>query len=192
VFIIIYATSVLDFQTIIIYNYVGDNMKDTRGFTLVELLAVITILVLLGLIALEAIDSINKRNREDAELIQRKNILNAVISYVPTSSIKLPNLVTTEEGCRYSNALYSIKKGNMSTSVNNLCSVSIYLDYLMAFGVLEYGIKNPLTGKEIDIEKAYVKIIYVTDVDNVDSIIDKERREKGRFDGQYFYELYYE
>ena len=158
-------------------------MKDTKGFTLVELLAVITILGLLGIIALEAIESVNKGNKEKAEEIQRQNILTSAIAYVPTSSLHLPDTTPGTSGCK----TYSYSATGKSASGSNVCEVKIYLNFLVKEGILEEQIENPLTGGYINMDTAYVRILYVTSL----SSISEERRKLGQFDGNYFYELVY-
>jgi prepilin-type N-terminal cleavage/methylation domain-containing protein len=158
-------------------------MKDTKGFTLVELLAVITILGLLGIIALEAIESVNKGNKEKAEELQRQNILTSAIAYVPTSDIYLPDTVPGMSGC----STYAYSATSKTTSGSHVCEVRIILNYLVKEGILEEQIENPLTGAYINMDSSYVRIYYVTSL----SSISKERREKGQFDGNYFYELVY-
>lgn len=158
-------------------------MKETKGFTLVELLAVITILGLLGIIALEAIESVNKGNKEKAEEIQRQNILTSAISYVPTSDIELPNVTLGTSGCK----THTYTASSNSTSGSSICEVKITLNYLVKEGVLEENIKNPLTGEYINMDSAYVRIHYVTSL----SSVTEDRRKLGQFDGNYFYELFY-
>ena len=129
-------------------------MKDNKGFTLVELLAVIAIIAILGLIALEAIESVNKGNKEKAENINRNGILVSAVAYVPTSSVELPNSPTGSSGC----TVYEYKKTGKTGSGSTICQVNLYLSYLVETGVLEEDLSNP--------------------------------KDKGKFDGNYFYELH--
>lgn len=158
-------------------------MRNTKGFTLVELLAVITILGLLGIIALEAIESINRGNKEKAETIQRQNILTSAIAYVPTSSIKLPNTNPGISGC---NTHFHTATGSTTTG-NDICEVRITLNYLVKEGILDEKIENPKTGEYINMDAAFVRIYYISSL----SSLTKEQRELGQFDGNYFYELVY-
>ena len=158
-------------------------MKDIKGFTLVELLAVITVIGLLGIIALEAIESVNKGNKEKAEEIQRHNILTAAIAYVPTSKIDLPNAVIGTTGCE--EHLYTAH--NEHTPGNVICEVNISLAFLAREGIIDAEIENPLTGEYIDGNSSYVRIQYVIST----SSIAEARRDLGKFDGNYFYELVY-
>lgn len=158
-------------------------MKDTKGFTLVELLAVITVIGLLGIIALEAIESVNKGNKEKAEEIQRHNILTSAIAYVPTSEVELPNEVVGTSGCE--EHLYTVHHTYKAGST--ICEVNISLAYLSKEGIIEEQIENPLTGEYIDMNESYVRIQYVTST----SSVAQSRRDLGKFDGNYFYELVY-
>lgn len=157
-------------------------MKDNKGFTLVELLAVIAILAILGLIALEAIESVNKGNKEKAENINRNGILVSAVAYVPTSSVELPNSTTGSAGC----TVYEYKTTGEFGSGSTICQVNLYLSYLVSTGVMEEDLANPNVGKKLNLDSSYVSIIYLTSA----SQVSEERREKGKFDGNYFYELH--
>ena len=156
-------------------------MRNNKGFTLVEILGVITLLALLGIIALESIESVNKGNKEKAANAQRESILTAAVAYVPTSSIKLPNAVTGTSDCK------TYTYPSSSNSGSTICEVKIYLSYLVEEGLLEEKIQNPLNGKLLNLDTSYVSIIYLTTVTSVDST----RRDEGKFDGNYFYEVHY-
>lgn len=157
-------------------------MKDNKGFTLVELLAVIAILAILGLIALEAIESVNKGNKEKAENINRNGILVSALAYVPTSSVELPNSPIGSTDC----TVYEYKTTGKTGSGNTICQVNLYLSYLVNTGVMEDDLTNPTAGKKLDLDKSYVSIIYLTSANQV----TEERKDKGKFDGNYFYELH--
>lgn len=153
-------------------------MKDNRGFTLVELLAVIAILAIIAVASFEAIDSVNKGNKEKAEKVHIQNILNSALSYVPTSDIVLPNSEAIS-GCN----TYKYKKTGMTkiNSSDKVCVVEVYLSKLVDEGVLDNNLKNPLTGKELNMDESYVKILYMTK-GSEDTV--------GKYDGQYFYQLF--
>lgn len=157
-------------------------MKDNKGFTLVELLAVIAILAILGLIALEAIESVNKGNKEKAEKANRNGILTSAVAYVPTSEVKLPNVITGTSGCK----VYEYKVTGTTGSGTSICQVNVYLSYLNKSGVLADEITNPNAGKKLNLDSSYVSIIYLTSA----SSVTDERKETGKFDGNYFYELH--
>ena len=157
-------------------------MKDNKGFTLVELLAVIAIIAILGLISLEAIESINKGNKEKAEKVNRNGILTSAVSYVPTSEIELPNSTTGSVGC----STYEYKTTGKTGSGSTVCQVNVYLSYLIKNGVLSDELSNPNNNKKLDLDNSYVSILYLTSSGS----ISVDRKEKGKFDGNYFYELH--
>lgn len=70
-----------------------------RGFTLVELLAVIVVLGLISLLTIPVVDRIIKDNREKADDVNVDTILNAAYDYVQQNPSKIPesnNDATTE------------------------------------------------------------------------------------------------
>ena len=70
-----------------------------KGFTLVELLAVIVVLGLISLLTIPAVDRIIKDNREKADDVNVDTILNAAFDYVQQNPSKIPesnNDATTE------------------------------------------------------------------------------------------------
>ena len=151
-------------------------MKDD-GFTLVELLGVITILAILAVATFEAIDVVNRKNKEQTADIQRDSILSSAISYVPTSKITLPSVIKGTSGCTTSNY-------PSAPTTSNVCEVKIPLQYLHDEGVLEDEIKNPQSGKVLDMANSYISIVYVTSA-------NKSQYEEalGKYDGPYFYQL---
>ena len=158
-------------------------MKENKGFTLVELLAVIVIIGLLGIIALESIESVNKGNKEKAEEIQRQNILTSAIAYVPTSTIKLPNVNPGTSGCK----TYTYTPTSTSGSGTSICEVQVTLKYLVKEGLLEDNLEDPAAGKKLNMDSSYVSIYYLSSA----STFSEDRIEQGQFDGPYFYELHY-
>lgn len=160
-------------------------MKNNKGFTLVELLAVITILALVAVATLEAIDSVNKGNKEKAEKIYIQNILTSAISFVPTSLIILPDETTTNLIC-VANKTNEYKKNNTNTikATTNICSAKIYLSRLVEEGILEANLTNPRTNKKLNMDSSYVEILYITT-----SNTSLTNNVTGKFDGQYFYRI---
>ena len=53
-------------------------------------------------------------------------------------------------------------------------------------GILADEITNPNAGKKLNLDSSYVSIIYLTSA----SSVTDERKENGKFDGNYFYELH--
>lgn len=65
-------------------------MKSKKGFTLVEVLAVITIIGILALISVPTIDSIIRSSKEDAYEDQKKVILDSAKSWAAKNVMSLP------------------------------------------------------------------------------------------------------
>ena len=158
-------------------------MRNNKGFTLVELLAVITIIALLGIVALESIESVNRGNKEKAEKVQRESILESAIAYVPTSKVKLPNVIPGTAGC----VTYRYTPSGTTGSGSSICEVRLSLSFLVQEGLLENKIEDPVAGKDLNMNNSYVSIKYLTRASDIPS----SERDRGQFDGNYFYEVHY-
>ncbi len=62
-----------------------------KGFTLVEILAVITIVGLLALITIPTVDSMIRSSKEDAYVIQKDAILSSLKNYASANPFVLPS-----------------------------------------------------------------------------------------------------
>lgn len=155
-------------------------MKNNRGFTLVELLAVIAILAIIAVATFETIDSVNKGNKEKAEKVHTQNILNSAVAYVPTSEVVLPNCIEVS-GCNtYNYKKTGLTKSNSSTEI---CIVKVYLSKLVDEGILDDNLKNPLTGSLLNMDESYVQINFITSANKpVEGTV-------GKYDGSYFYRV---
>jgi len=188
-------------------------MKNNKGLTLVELLAVIALVAMIGVIAFVAMDLINRSNREQAMEAHILTILSSAVSYVSVSDIPLPNrrillnnFINNEgellrgfinsPGCNHvlvSNTVETIIVDDANPT--QICEVRITLAYLMDAGVLDGdkdgNIINPVTKKPINMEQSYVSIIFVettgTDVATAETL--RARNAIGRYDGRWFYQL---
>ena len=69
-----------------------------KGFTLVELLAVIVILGLLGALTIPLVEKIIKDNREKVHQVNVDTILNAAYDYAQTNPDYWPDPVDGDEG----------------------------------------------------------------------------------------------
>ncbi len=65
-----------------------------KGFTLVEMLAVITIIGLLALLTIPAIDSIIRENKETVYELQEKQMIDALKEYAATNALILEDTNT--------------------------------------------------------------------------------------------------
>ena len=119
-------------------------MRDHKGFTMVELLAVITILSIIMVILIPAVTNISKNTKE--------SILNSKISTIETSASKYgEDNINTYQKC--TNALES---GAINKDAYDDCIVSV--DDLVRYGYLEYDttkgdasfIGNPVSGGRLD------------------------------------------
>ena len=119
-------------------------MKNQKGFTMVELLAVITILAIIMVILIPAVSNISKNTKE--------SILNSKISTIETSASKYgEDNINAFQKC--TNAL---EAGVINKDAYKDCLVSV--DELVALGYLEYDttkgdasfISNPVTGGRVD------------------------------------------
>lgn len=64
----------------------------SKGFTLVEILAVITIIGILALIAVPTVDSIIKRGKEDAYNVQKQAVLAGLKNWAASKTLTLPTV----------------------------------------------------------------------------------------------------
>lgn len=110
---------------------------DCKGFTLVELMAVITILIILSLIIVPIVDKNIKRSKQEMYDVQIENIRMAGVNYFSDNMQLRPNF-------------------------NNYCSVS--LDSLILDGYMSSDIYNPKTGESF--ENLFIQIINSGDSDH--------------------------
>lgn len=119
-------------------------MKNHKGFTMVELLAVITILAIIMVILIPAVTNISKNTKE--------SILNSKISTIETSASKYgEDNINTYQKC--TNGLES---GVINDDAYDECIISV--DDLVGLGYLEYDttkddasyVGNPVTGGRLN------------------------------------------
>ena len=94
-----------------------------KGFTLVELLAVIVLLGLISLLTIPVVDRIMKDNREKADDVNVDTILNAAYDYVQKNPSNLPNNIDGD-------------------------STTFTLGEVISSGLLKEDIVNPKTNSE--------------------------------------------
>ena len=105
-------------------------MKNKKGFTFIELIAVITVIGILALFALPTIEKLSKENNEKIYQQQLNNIILSLKSWASDNRIYLP-----EE-----------ENENLTITLGNLKSE----------GYIEYEVKNPLTGNCFDNSMALI------------------------------------
>ena len=109
--------------------------NNSRGFTLIELMAVITILVILSLIIIPIVDKRVKDSKDDMYNVQIENIRMAGKSYFSDNSDLIP--------------------------ANSGYYISVKLSELIANGYLSGDVKNPKTGNNFSDdfdEEVYVQL----------------------------------
>jgi len=113
------------------YNYfkIDGDFMNKKGFTLIELMAVVTILVILSLIIVPIVDKNVKRSKEDMYKIQIENIRLAGEGYFSDNVSSRP-------------------------ATSSFCSVSI--DTLVSQGYISGDVVNPKTGESFG--QVYVQI----------------------------------
>ena len=185
-----------------------------RGFTLVELLAVITLMALLALAAFELLDSVNKGNKEKAENVQISNILTSAISYISTSEIKLPDVADAYADKRGISNCAGKSNGELAQASYNdledekkvvqnmqkegytkICSTRVSLKYLSEVGIVESRIKNPITGKYYSMAESEILIYYITNARKAEEELqlnltyrdDTKMDKPWKYDGNYLY-----
>lgn len=114
-----------------------------KGFTLVELLAVIIILGLLTIIAIPSIVGILNNEKENISDSMKNIIINASSLYIEDNSGVYPKV---------NNNVYCIK-----------------LESLVNDNRLSNPLKDPVTNKEIDLNK-YIKVSIINDLYNYDIV----------------------
>lgn len=114
-----------------------------KGFTLVELLAVIIILGLLTIIAIPSIVGILNNEKENISDSMKNIIINASSLYIEDNSGVYPKV---------NNNVYCIK-----------------LESLVNDNRLSKPLKDPVTNKEIDLNK-YIKVSIINDLYNYDIV----------------------
>ena len=114
-----------------------------KGFTLVELLAVIIILGLLTIIAIPSIVGILNNEKENISDSMKNIIINASSLYIEDNSGVYPKV---------NNNVYCIK-----------------LESLVNDNRLSNPLKDPVTNKEIDLNK-YVKVSIINDLYDYDIV----------------------
>lgn len=161
-----------------------------KGFTLVELLAVITLMALLSLAAFELLDSVNRGNKKKSEEVQVKNILSSAIAYVPTSDVRLPERTINDPNYLTGGYdVYTVENGQPNkilSSKKPIEKVCLSLDYLHSEGIIEDNIESPMTGKPYENALVCILLVNSSTKDSLESKLEEEDL-MWTYDGVYLY-----
>ena len=151
-----------------------------KGFTLVEVLAVV---VILGIIMLIAIPNVNKliiRNKKENCEAMKKNIINATKNYFSDYRYKVSVKI---DDCTSENTQAKV------SSINNIelkdYNYRLPINVLIENGYLkakDNKLKNQVTGKEINNENTYVTVKYNCSRKDYDYSIDIDDNENLNID----------
>ena len=151
-----------------------------KGFTLVEVLAVV---VILGIIMLIAIPNVNKliiRNKKENCEAMKKNIINATKNYFSDYRYKVSVKI---DDCTSENTQAKV------LSINNIelkdYNYRLPINVLIENGYLkakDNKLKNQVTGKEINNENTYVTVKYNCSRKDYDYSIDIDDNENLNID----------
>ena len=132
-----------------------------KGFTLVELLAVITILGLIGILTVPAVNKIIRDNRDKTAKVNVDTILNAAYDFVQENPEYLP-----------------------SSSNGSVGDIIVYQDLVNA-GLVKEEMINPNTESRYN-PNCQIKITYYTGIDLVPG---KTIPENAKFFGNYLFQF---
>lgn len=124
-----------------------------KGFTLVEVLAVIIILSIIMLILIPSVNHLIKENKRTNYETLKSTIINAAKTYASDYRYEI---IVNNMPCENDSDAKTI------SSINNeeLTESKITVKQLINKNYLKSPIKNPSTGQELDEDNSYVKIQY--------------------------------
>ena len=126
---------------------------NNKGFTLVEVLAVVVILGVLSTIMITSVGSMINKNKEDNLNNLKKSILSAAKVYISDHRYDIELDSTTS--CD-SNKTRNIKSIENKGITNN----QLKIKYLINDNNLKDNIKNPINNKILDTQNSYIYIEY--------------------------------
>ena len=132
---------------------------NNKGFTLVEVLAVVIILSILAAIMIPSVNNLIEKNKENTYKDLKKNIISAAKVYVSDNRYNI-TLDYGDELCET-----GVSEENIaSISTNNLNESKLPIELLVASKDLstnkDRNIINPKTDEILDLNKSYVLVKY--------------------------------
>ncbi|MBQ6495004.1 MAG: type II secretion system protein [Bacilli bacterium] len=135
---------------------------NNKGFSLVEVLAVVVILGVLAVVMVPAVTNIINQNKEDNLNNLKKSILSAAKTYISDNRY---NITLDNSTCDSTNTSRGISKIGDNILNDNKLFISKISDYLSSTKII-----NPKDNSELNIENSYVIIKY--DCNSRDYIFD--------------------
>lgn len=127
-----------------------------KGFTLVEVLAVVVILGIIMLIAIPNVNKLIMRNKKENCEAMKKNIINATKNYFSDHRYKVS--VKTDECTNTNNQASILKINEIELTENSGFPINeLENGYLKT---KENELKNQVTGEIINTSEAYVTVKY--------------------------------
>lgn len=126
---------------------------NNKGFTLIEMLAVVVILGILATIMVPTVTTVIKKNKEDNYENLKKSINSAAKMYISDNryDISLDN-----SNCSEDNSTRDI----MTIGDNNIVNSQISVKLLIDRGYLTNGEMLGKNGKKINKDESYIKVLY--------------------------------
>ena len=119
-------------------------MKNKKGFTLVELLAVVALLAVLAAVVTPAISSISKKSKEKMYRAKVKMIEEAAVMYFTQNQPKNSNGMFVRELCVY--GFLKSESCNEYSNANDCCQINPSNDKPMGLCFISVT-KNPTTNR---------------------------------------------
>lgn len=124
---------------------------NNKGFTLIEILAVVVILGVLSTIMIPSVTSIIKKNRVENQENFKNSLISAAKAYITDNKYKIK---FSTSNC--SSGYKCINKIDNTAIADNKITLKILVDN----GYLNENLKEPSTKKKIDLTSSYVTVKY--------------------------------
>ncbi len=145
-------------------------MLNRKGFTLIEILAVVVILGVLAAIIVPSVNSLITKNKADSYQKLKNNIIIAAKNYF--SDYRYEIVIDTSGSCNDKNQRIVKKVPDIVDDINSKLPISV----LVKKDYIKQPIKNPMnSSKTLDLNNSYVTVWYSCQTkDYIFSIIDNE------------------